>query len=97
MMATATLFQVPVYCFYTNLGGIKYHWEAIKPIATPANLRVPEIVEEDPVTNMHTPHHFELLYWERTHFDCIVSPPDTRVTLYIFSCSVWNLTQLGAS
>ena len=46
LMATATLFQVPVYCCYTNLSGTKYHWEAIKPIATPANLRVPEIVEE---------------------------------------------------
>ena len=27
-------------------------------------------MEEDPVANMHTPHHFELLYWENTHFDC---------------------------
>ena len=25
---------------------------------------------------MHTPHHFELLYWELTHFDCIVSQLD---------------------
>ena len=79
LMATATLFQVPVYGCYTNLSGTKYHWEAIKPIATPANLRVPEIVEEDPVANMHTPHHFELLYWELTHFDCIVSQPDNSL------------------
>ena len=78
LMATATLFQVPVYCCYTNLSGTKYHWEAIKPIATPANLRVPEIVEEDPVAKMHTPHHFELLciLGTHTHFDCIVSQPD---------------------
>ena len=53
LMATATLFQVPVYCCYTNLSGTKYHWEAIKPIATHANLRVPEIVEEDP-SNSYT-------------------------------------------
>ena len=79
LMATATLLQVPVYCCYTNLSGTKYHWEAIKPIATPANLRVPEIVEEDPVANMHTPHHLELLYWEHTHFDCIVSQLDNSL------------------
>ena len=82
LMATATLFQVPVYCCYTNLSGAKYHWEAIKPIATPANLRVPEIVEEDPVANMRTPHHFELLYWELTHFDCIVSQPDNSLCTF---------------
>ena len=44
-----------------------------------ATLRVPEIVEEDPVANMHTPHHFELLYWEHTHFDCIVSQLDNSL------------------
>ena len=55
LMATATLFQVPVYCCYTNLSGAKYHWEAIKAIATPANLRVPEIVEEDPVAKFAHP------------------------------------------
>ena len=55
LMATATLFQVPVYCCYTNLSGAKYHWEAIKPIATPANLRVPEIVEEDHVAKFAHP------------------------------------------
>ena len=76
LMATATLFQVPVYCCYTNLSRTKYHWEAIKLIATPANLRVPEVVEEDPVAKMHTPHHFGLLYWELTHFGCIVSQPN---------------------
>ena len=37
LMATATQLQVPVYCCYTNLSGIKYHWEAIKPIYIPAN------------------------------------------------------------
>jgi len=45
-MAAETLFQVSVDWCYTNLSGIKYHWEAIKPIVTPANLRVPGIVEE---------------------------------------------------
>ena len=55
LMANATLFQVPVYCCYTNLSGAKYHWEAIKPIATPANLRVPEIVEEDHVAKFAHP------------------------------------------
>ena len=83
-MATATLFQVPVYCCCTNLSGTKYHWEAIKLIATPANLRVPEIVEEDPVAKMHTPHHFELLYWELTHFHCIVSQPDDSAHRFLF-------------
>ena len=29
--------------------------------------RDPEIVEEHPVANMHTPHHFELHIWELTH------------------------------
>ena len=75
-MATATLFQVTVYCCYSNHTATKFHWEAITQIATPSNLRIiPEIVEEDPVSrsNMQTPHHFELLYWELSHFDCIVS------------------------
>ena len=76
LMATATLFQVPVYCCYTNLCGSKYHWEAINPMASPSKLRMPEIIQEDPVFYMQTPHHFELLYWESTHFDCIVSQHD---------------------
>ena len=62
LMATATLFQVPVYCCYTNLSGANYHWEAIKPIATPANLRVPEIVEE-----ACTPHITLNSYTGNTH------------------------------
>ena len=60
-MATATLFQVPVYCCYTNLCGSEYHWEVVNPMAAPANLRIPEIIKEDPVFHMQTPHHFELL------------------------------------
>ena len=76
LMATATLFQVPVYCCCTNLSGTDYHWKLINPIASLANLRIPEIIEEDPVFYMQTPHHFELLYWESTHFDCIVSQHD---------------------
>ena len=73
LMAAATLFQVPIYCCYTSLCGSKYHWEAMNPIASIGNLRMPEIVKEDPAFYMQTPHHFELLYWENTHFDSIVS------------------------
>ena len=78
-MAAATLFQVPVYCCYTSLCGSKYHWEAINPIATTGNLRKLEIIKEDPAFYMETPHHFELLYWESTHFDCIVSLHDNSL------------------
>ena len=69
-MAAATLFQVPVYCCYTSLCGSKYHWEAINPTASTGNLRTLEIIKEDPAFYMQTSHHFQLLYWESTHFNC---------------------------
>ena len=68
LMASATLFQVPVYCCYTNGNGTSYHWECTNPIATTTNFKIPEIVEEDPAFNIQIPHYIELLYWERTHF-----------------------------
>ena len=73
LMGAAILFQVPVYCCYTSLCRSKYHWEATNPIASSGNLRTPEVVKvkEDPAFYMQTPHHFQLIYWESTHFDSL--------------------------
>ena len=68
-MATAMLFQVPLYSCYTSLVEANT-WEAINPMASPGNLRTPKIIKQDRVFHVQTFHHYEPLYWESTHCSC---------------------------
>jgi len=63
VVAIATFFQVPVYNF-TNSNGY-FHWEIITPIKGAAT-------SKELFYNVKPPHHFEFLYWDKAHYDCVV-------------------------
>jgi len=67
--AVATMFQVPV-CFFKNTIGDKYndcHWEVVNPLKL-STLSNSDIFLKPKVV----PHHFELIYWDGSHYNCVV-------------------------
>ena len=89
-MATATMFQVPVYYCKFHCNG--YRWEIFHPLKPADQIRLPVMPEEEPYTSL-VAHHFELAYVDGCHYDCIVSditgkvcqsfPPLTGCTYHI--------------
>lgn len=72
VVATSSLFQVPVYILrYTSL--TEFYWELIKPI-NKEKLQFPLLVDriEDFPQPANPLTHFELAYHEDTHYDSII-------------------------
>ena len=75
VVAAATVFNVPIY-FMVQSGEFK--WNVIKPLKRP-HLRHPDIPEVDVM--LLKPNHFELFYYENTHYDAIVSAHTAKVCI----------------
>ena len=70
VFGVATYFQVPVFFCTDPPKQGDYCWEYIKPLTSPENLKYPVLVEQFSPT---IPSHFELVYYQRHHYDCVVS------------------------
>lgn len=70
VVTVATMFQVPVYYCKSSQDGV-YHWEVTNPLKCNS-------VNEERCSDVNVfymgkiPHHFELVYWDRSHYDCVV-------------------------
>jgi len=62
VVAIASFFQVPAYNF-TNSNGY-FHREIITPIKG-------TVTSKELFYNVK-PHHFEVLDWDKAHYDCVV-------------------------
>ena len=76
--AVATFFQAPVYFITDPLQkgtGNTYYWECFRPLSTKANLIYPFLISDHVslLENAKPVTHFELVYYTRCHYDCIVS------------------------
>lgn len=69
VLTVATMFQVPVYYCKSSQDDVSY-WEVTNPLKckSPAN----EESLDDVFYMAKIPHHFELVYWDRSHYDCVV-------------------------
>lgn len=69
VLTVATMFQVPVYYCKSSQDDV-YYWEVTNPLKckSPAN----EESLDDVFYMAKIPHHFELMYWDRSHYDCVV-------------------------
>ena len=85
--AIATYFQAPVY-FVTEppeqgTAGRTYCWECFRPLSTEATLSYPVLIPDDISLLADTkPTHFELVYYTRLHYDCIIP-------LMLFLYGIW--------
>ena len=66
VIAVATVFSVPVYYCQMSEDNV-CHREVTYPIK---NATVHDDVFQSKVSK---PHHFELFYWNKVHYDCVVS------------------------
>ena len=72
--AAASVFQVPVY--YCKQENNKYRWHVVKPLTDKHQqpiVKCPELPTLDDNITLLKPTHFELLYYENSHYDAIVS------------------------
>jgi len=90
VMATATLFQVPVYECTQAPSGF-YRWEIFKPLQiSNYQFKHPEVpFPEELLPAVSIPPHFEISYTQNRHYDCVVTleagkacanPPQIRGT-----------------
>ena len=80
VLATATVFQVPIfYCTKDLNDGFK--WKVVKPICTSEKqkLSIPALPDVDPNITLLMPDHFEFLYFENHHYDVVVSSANGKV------------------
>jgi len=81
VIATATIFRVPVY-FCTVSPDSTPFWSVIHPLSESKwLLHYPELPELDESIPLLRPKHFELLYYESCHYDAIVSNESGEVCL----------------
>ena len=73
VVTVATMFQVPVYYCKSSKDGV-YHWEVTNPLKCNSASVYAEkrCLDADVFYMAKIPHHFELVYWDRSHYDCVV-------------------------
>lgn len=83
VIATATIFRVPVYfCTITSSSENDCTWNVIHPLnESKYELRYPVLPDLDRSVVLMKPDHFELLYYENYHYDAIVSIESGKVCL----------------
>lgn len=83
VVATATIFRVPVNFFAINSQSVNNsRWNVIHPLSESKwELRYPVLPDLDESIPLQRPDHFELLYYENCHYDAIVSIESGKVCL----------------
>ena len=80
VVATATIFRVPVY--FCTITSNCCRWNVIHPLnESKYELRYPVLPDLDKSIALLKPDHFELLYYENCHYDAIVSIGSGKVCL----------------
>lgn len=80
VVATATVFEIPVYFCVKTRGQERYVWNVIKPLKCETQeIRLPTLPELDGKTSLLKPDHFELFYHESSHYDAVVSVTTGKV------------------
>ncbi|XP_065893597.1 uncharacterized protein [Dysidea avara] len=73
VVATVTIFRAPVYFFMARPGCVP-SWNVIHSLSESKwDLQYPVLPELDKSICLLKPNHFELLYYENSHYDAIVS------------------------
>ena len=76
VVAAATIFQIPIYFISPSTTGHK--WNAMHPL-TNSLIHYPCFPDIDGVSLLK-PSHFELLYYENSHYDAVVAVDSGRVS-----------------
>ena len=76
VVAAATIFQVPIY--FISPSTIGHKWNVIHPLTNPL-INYPCFPDIDGATLLK-PSHFELLYYENSHYDAVVALDSGRVS-----------------
>lgn len=72
--ATATYYQAPIYICRRNRLQEGYHWEVIKPLCKPENLRFPLFMRTDRHIPLQCVGYLILnFFFNGNHYDSIVS------------------------
>ena len=79
VVATATIFRVPVY--FCLVSSTSINWNVIHPLdEAKYELRYPVLPDLDGSVTLLRPRHFEL-YYEKSHYDAVVSIDSGKVCL----------------
>ena len=79
LMATATLFQVPLYCCMPHHDDTEYSWHIFQPLKPADKIRIPVILSEEPYSSFAKCHHFEITLINNNHYDCVVFKDTEKV------------------
>lgn len=74
-VAAATVFEVPLYYCTWDQSNAIYKWHVVKPFFNDKEspLKIPAFPQPNDNTTLLRPTHFELFYYDNSHYDAIVS------------------------